>query len=125
LRFDPEIFSIQYLLQAEGYSLTADGKFGSQTAAAVKSFQQSKGLTADGIVGPNTWQALIQGHTVKLGGNGDAVRAVQYLLRHKHGYDIKLDGVFGHGTDATVRDLQKVYGLGADGIVGKTRGKHL
>lgn len=38
-----------------------DGVFGTNTEAAVKTFQKKKGLTADGIVGPKTWQALIEG----------------------------------------------------------------
>ncbi len=42
-----------------GYSLTIDGVFGSGTLNAVKSFQSSRGLTADGIVGPTTWQYII------------------------------------------------------------------
>lgn len=33
---------------------SADGIFGGKTAAAVKAFQESKNLTADGVVGPNT-----------------------------------------------------------------------
>lgn len=37
---------------------TADGKFGSKTKNAVISFQSSSGLSADGIVGPKTWDAL-------------------------------------------------------------------
>ena len=122
----PEVFAIQYLLRAEGYSLSADGKFGPQTTAAVKNFQQTRGLTADGIVGPNTWKALIQGHTVKKGSSGDAVRAVQYLLAHKHGYSsITVDGVFGSETDKAVHDLQNVYDLAADGIVGQNTWKAL
>lgn len=51
----------QELLLKLGYDLGsygADGKFGAKTQAAVKSFQGSKGLTQDGIVGPRTWQAL-------------------------------------------------------------------
>ena len=35
-----------------------DGIFGTKTDTAVKSFQQSTGLTVDGIVGCNTWRAL-------------------------------------------------------------------
>ncbi len=41
-------------------SYGADGKFGAKTEAAVKLFQQDWGLTADGIIGPVTWQKLDQ-----------------------------------------------------------------
>ena len=34
------------------------GSFDATTEQAVKDFQQGAGLTADGIVGPQTWQAL-------------------------------------------------------------------
>lgn len=121
----PEVVAIQYLLRAEGYALTADGNFGPQTQSAVKNFQGTKGLAADGIVGSNTWQALVQGHTVKKGSSGDAVWAVQHLLAYKHGYSLTADGSFGNITDAAVRDLQKVYGLTVDGIVGKNTWKAL
>jgi N-acetylmuramoyl-L-alanine amidase len=36
-----------------------DGVYGPQTEAAIKKFQQQNSLTADGIVGPMTWQNLI------------------------------------------------------------------
>lgn len=37
----------------------ADGIFGTGTRAAVVAFQKKRGLTADGIVGPNTWRKLL------------------------------------------------------------------
>ena len=35
-----------------------DGIFGRQTEAGVKALQQARGLTVDGIVGPNTWHQI-------------------------------------------------------------------
>ena len=51
----------QTLLIQRGYDLApygADGKFGAKTETAVKEFQRKNGLTADGIIGRNTWAAL-------------------------------------------------------------------
>ena len=49
----------QFILSAKGYYTGAmDALFGSGTESAVKAFQKSKGLTSDGIVGPDTWYAL-------------------------------------------------------------------
>ncbi len=56
-----EVLSLQNMLNRQGYSLNADGIYGDKTAAAVKQYQQAMGLTADGIVGTNTWGALSGG----------------------------------------------------------------
>jgi peptidoglycan hydrolase-like protein with peptidoglycan-binding domain len=37
---------------------SGDNKFGSKVTAAVKKFQQARGMIVDGIVGPGTWKAL-------------------------------------------------------------------
>ena len=67
--------TLQFLLRARGHTVTVDGIFGPQTDAAVKAFQTSKGLAANGTVDPNSWTALIV--QVKKGSSGDAVRGVQ------------------------------------------------
>ena len=52
-------YIIQFILSAKGfYTGKMDAEFGSETKSAVKSFQKSKGLSADGDVGANTWYAL-------------------------------------------------------------------
>lgn len=56
--------AVQRALVAAGFTVDIDGDFGPKTEAAVKDFQRSKGLTADGIVGPMTAAAL----GVNLGG---------------------------------------------------------
>ncbi len=38
---------------------TADGEFGPTTEKSVKSFQTKRNLTADGIIGSDTWKALL------------------------------------------------------------------
>jgi N-acetylmuramoyl-L-alanine amidase len=45
---------LQYLLK-----VVVDGIYGSLTATAIEVFQQKQGLTADGIVGPQTWDKLL------------------------------------------------------------------
>lgn len=49
----------QKFLNLNGYPCgKEDGKFGKNTEIAVKSFQISRGLTPDGIIGPKTWAAI-------------------------------------------------------------------
>ncbi|MEM9807716.1 MAG: peptidoglycan-binding protein, partial [Cyanobacteria bacterium P01_D01_bin.56] len=48
------------LAELNFYSGPLDGIFGVQTEEAVEGFQRQSGLTADGVVGPATWQRLLQ-----------------------------------------------------------------
>lgn len=50
---------LQGALNGRGYALVPDGVFGPRTEAAVRQFQSDRGLIVDGIVGPQTWTALI------------------------------------------------------------------
>ena len=51
---------LQEKLVSFGYNTNGvDGIFGMGTKAAVIAFQKSKGLSADGIVGQNTWRKLL------------------------------------------------------------------
>ena len=75
--------SLQYLLDAHGAKLAADGVYGVRTTAAVAAFQRAHRLTVDGVAGAKTWNALIV--SVKLGSTGYAVRAVQDQLNYRSG----------------------------------------
>jgi len=58
----PEVTALQTKLKALGFDPNGvDGNFGPGTKAAVIAFQQSKGLTADGKAGPNTMAAMQAG----------------------------------------------------------------
>ncbi|MFG3041812.1 peptidoglycan-binding protein [Streptomyces sp. NPDC048330] len=48
----------QYLLTARGHRVTAGGVFGGNTAQAVKAFQRTNRLSADGVIGATTWNNL-------------------------------------------------------------------
>lgn len=109
------VVSLQYMLRARGYSLTADGQFGSITEQQVKSFQSKNGLTADGIVGPLTWEKLIV--TTQSGSTGNAVTALQRQL-NAHGSSLSVDGQFGSLTTSAVRSFQSKQGLSVDGVAG-------
>ena len=53
----------QTLLEKHGYSVGSygiDGEFGKDTLAAVKAFQEDRGLKVDGIVGPVTRKELMK-----------------------------------------------------------------
>jgi GH24 family phage-related lysozyme (muramidase) len=53
-----DVQQLQLALQKAGFNLDADGIFGKATEAAVRQFQEQKGLEVDGIAGLATFSAL-------------------------------------------------------------------
>lgn len=110
--------TLQAMLRQQGYDITYNGLFDDKTHAAVLQFQRDQGLVDDGIVGRNTWSALIS--TVRLGDHNLVVEALQRQLVHKYGYQIAIDGRFGSvETQPNVVAFQESQGLEPDGIVGQ------
>ncbi|MER6056306.1 peptidoglycan recognition protein family protein [Streptomyces albidoflavus] len=125
----PQVKAVQRLLTDLEYTPGAvDGAFGSATQAAVRAFQQDKGLEADGIVGKATWTALLSAGstpTLRSGSSGEAVSRLQRALTAASGKTVAVDGSFGSGTAEAVRAYQSARSLEADGVVGAATWKAL
>ena len=72
----PDVLTLQSTLKQLGFDPNGvDGNFGAGTEQAVIAFQQSKGLTPDGVVGPGTMAALQSGAAVAGANVGAATAA--------------------------------------------------
>ncbi len=141
-----DVQEIQQALADQGFDPgPIDGIYGPLTEAAVKSFQMSKGLAADGIVGPDTIDALLGSWVTDCDGKpyppgwesplesfildrllkltspymrGDDVVNVQDALQLASFSPGQSDGIFGPMTISALEEFQRNRGLQADGIVG-------
>jgi peptidoglycan hydrolase-like protein with peptidoglycan-binding domain len=114
----PAVKLAQKRLLVRGYDPgPIDGLFGAKTEKAVKYYQADRGLTVDGIIGPQTW-ARLDPPTIKKGSTGDAVKLAQHLLTAYGYHPGPADGDFGVNTENAVKQFQTDYGLAVDGIVG-------
>lgn len=126
----PEIAELRARLDRLG--LIRDGSsgdcFDEEVAAAVRSFQQQRGLTVDGVVGPQTlrhleearWQLgdRVLSHTPGHLMRGDDVSTLQRRLTNLGFNAGRIDGIFGQQTDLALRDFQRGVGVSADGTAG-------
>ncbi|MDR2649747.1 MAG: peptidoglycan-binding protein [Clostridiales bacterium] len=149
-----DVAQLQFLLNYIGQyypsvpSVIENSSFDSQTVNAVKAFQSYFGLTADGVVGPATWNMLYNvykgiqtnvpsppivnppsttypypGYLLQVGSSGSDVltlqRALNYLsASYPEISRVAEDGQFGNGTRSAVIQFQNRFGLTPDGIVG-------
>lgn len=120
------------------------GVFDAETEKAVRAFQETYGLTADGIVGKQTWNKLTSvyndivsslpadyqtvlgmvfpGKMLVLGDSGDSVRIIQENLNNISEYDpavpkVNVTGVYDDATLSAVAVLQAQIGREATGAV--------
>ena len=128
---------------------TVDGIFAEDTEAAVKSFQETFGLSPDGIVGNGTWYSVTRIYNavkrlneldsegirleevtkqypgvLSLGSQGIGVSNLQYFLLYLSRFyssitPLKIDGIFGNETRESVISAQSTFGLAGDGVVGE------
>jgi hypothetical protein len=56
-----DVRSWQAQMSKLGYAIVADGRYGPASANVARAFQAAKGLTVDGVVGPQTWAASFGG----------------------------------------------------------------
>src|SRR5690242_18641863 len=106
----------------------ADAAYDAATETAVRTFQQSRGLSVDGMVGDETWRDLDAARW-RLGQRtlyqavseplvGDDVRQLQERLLEM-GYDVgRADGVYDGRTARAVAQFQREVGLSPDGSCG-------
>lgn len=120
---------LQARLAATGHHVGNDepGEFGIGTDAAVRAFQDGRGLRVDGIVQRQSWASLVEsGFT--LGDRllyahrpmfrGDDVAELQHRL-NALGFDAgREDGILGDETGPALVEFQRAAGLKADGICG-------
>lgn len=123
------VLDVQRRLRRVGFPVPEDenGRVGPGTTAAIRRFQEDRGLRGDGVCGPQTWATLVEAG-YQLGDRflyhrrpmlrGEDVADLQERLGSL-GFDAgRVDGIFGPDTGRALGEFQRNCGLTADGIGG-------
>ncbi|MFC5711479.1 peptidoglycan-binding protein [Thalassorhabdus alkalitolerans] len=138
-----DVRELQDILKEKGY-FTYDestGHYDQDTEEAVKAYQRDHGLRIDGMAGPETFYALLNGvqpvdpplpsskpkvqlqaassfSVLEPGSEGKMVKSLQKKLKDLGYYKRKISGTFGRSTSEAVRSFQKKQNLTPDGVAG-------
>lgn len=131
------------MFQERGFISTKnlqDGIYGPRTIQAVKEFQRYSGLPEDGVIGNNTWDAIInklrelnitsnvpvadRNFYMSSGDSGIGPFKMQEYLNEIAATNqclrpIPVDGMYGPRTTTAVQMFQYLYDLNVDGVIGK------
>ena len=122
------VYALTNRLSEMGYPVSPTNYYSDSVAAAVRLFQSANGLSADGMAGKLTQEKLYSvsaigysesGQTYPTLVRGDRGMALLYTLQQRLKdlgyYTIRVDGIFGSGTQRAVRWFQSVNGLSVTG----------
>jgi peptidoglycan hydrolase-like protein with peptidoglycan-binding domain len=111
-----KVTALQQLVAASVSGTKITGSYDSATVAAVKTYQSSKSLTADGQAGPKTITSLMA--TLSQGSTGTKVSALKTLLSFA-GYTTTDGTTLDATTVASLKSFQSKVGISATGTTTK------
>ena len=122
------VYAVTSRLAELGYPISATNYYNDSVVSAVRLFQSANGLSVDGMAGKLTQKELYSvsaigyqesGETYPTLVRGDRGMALIYTLQQRLKdlgyYTIRVDGIFGSGTQRAVRWFQSVNGLAVTG----------
>ena len=125
-----DVYDLTKRLFGLDYPISAQNVYDAGVANVVQLFQQRNGLPANGIADPTTQKVAFSSSAIPYdshyivplvrGDRGPLVSALQSRLKELGYYTIRVDGIFGSGTQRAVRNFQSRNGLSVTGIADVT-----